>query len=221
MRLRDDGGARYDGVLGGLRSAYDANAAERDAQVKDAWKLNERAVFLDRLRVIEADTLLELGAGTGQDGVYFRDEGLRVVAVDLSPEMVRRSAAKGLEAHVRDFLHLGFAPRSFDAVYALNSLLHVPNHDLADVLRAVRDVLKPGGLFFVAVYGGEAGEGVAESDRLEPKRFFSIRSDAQLFGFVRESFELVDFHVVAAGGARVQSVTLARPPDEPFQRRYR
>jgi SAM-dependent methyltransferase len=32
--------------------------------------------------------LLEIGAGTGQDGAYFQAEGLAVVAADLSPVMV-------------------------------------------------------------------------------------------------------------------------------------
>ena len=36
-----------------------------------------------------------------------------------------------------DFLHLDFAPESFDAVDAMNRLLHVPDSDLPAVLEAV------------------------------------------------------------------------------------
>jgi SAM-dependent methyltransferase len=205
--------SRYDDVLPDLRASYDSGAAERDGMAKQQFKLDERAVFLDRLRAVEAKTLLEIGAGTGEDSVYFQDEGLDVVAVDLSPEMVARCRAKGLEAYARDFLRLGFDPDSFDAVYAMNCLLHVPNADLAEVLRAVRTVVKPGGLFFVGLWGGESSEGVSSPDRYKPPRFFSFRTDTEIFDFARESFEVVDFHTVDEEGKHFQSLTLVRPPD--------
>lgn len=207
--------SRYDEVLPDLRISYDAAAADRDRRVKEQFKLDERAAFLDRLRVVEAKTLLEIGAGTGQDSVFFRDEGLDVVAVDLSPAMVERCRDKGLEAYARDFLHLGFEPESFDAVYAMNCLLHVPNADLADVLRAVRTVLKPGGLFFVGLWGGAPQEGVVAEDRQVPPRFFASRTDAEVFDFVNESFEVIDFHTVGDEGLHFQSLTMVRPAAAP------
>jgi SAM-dependent methyltransferase len=204
---------RYDEIMPDLRASYDAGAAERDNMPKQQFKLDERAAFLDRLGAVQAKTLLEIGAGTGQDAAFFADAGLDVVAVDLSPEMVARCRAKGLEAYERDFLHLGFEPDSFDAVYTMNCLLHVPNADLPEVLRAVRIVLKPGGLFYVGVWGGVSQEGVFDEDRQRPKRFFALRTDAELFRFMRESFEVIDFHSTEFEGQRLQSVTLVRPPD--------
>ena len=100
---------RYDEVLGPLRAAYDAGAAWRDGLGKEPWKLAERRAFRDRLA--PGARLLEIGAGTGQDSAYFQQRGARVVAVDLSPTMVERCRAKGIEAYVRDFLRLEFAAR--------------------------------------------------------------------------------------------------------------
>ena len=214
MRLRPSGDepTRYDEVLAGLRAAYDGNAAERDVADKPDWKLDERLAFLDRLRVAEATTLLEVGAGTGQDSAYFQAEGLDVTAVDLSGAMVERIRAKGVPTFVRDVLHLGFPASSFDAVYTFNTLLHVPNADLAEAFRAIHAVLKPGGLFFVGVYGGAAEEGVAEEDRQAPARFFSFRSDQDLLGYAKELFDILDFHVYDGGeDVRFQSLTLVRP----------
>ncbi|MGW5671986.1 methyltransferase domain-containing protein [Micromonospora sp. NPDC003776] len=202
---------RYDEVLGPLRAAYDARAAERDGLTKEPWKLAERQAFRDRLA--PGARLLEIGAGTGQDASYFQREGFAVVAVDLSPAMVGRCRAKGVEAHVMDFLHLSFPPGSFDAVFALNCLLHVPNHDLPAVLAAIRAALRPGGLFFLGVYGGtESAEGPIDGDQHVPPRFFSWRTDDQLLGFATAWFDLVDFHRVEVGGGhRFQSLTLRRP----------
>ena len=202
---------RYTEVLGPLREAYDGRAAWRDGQAKEAWKLAERRAFGDRLA--PGARLLEVGAGTGQDSVYFREQGFAVVATDLSPAMVELCRTKGIEAHVMDFLHLDFPPSSFDAVFAMNCLLHVPNHDLPAVLAAIRAVLRPGGLFFVGVYGvyggNESAEGPAVSDEHAPPRFFSWRTDEQLLDFAAAWFDVVDFHPVDAGrGYRFQSLTL-------------
>jgi SAM-dependent methyltransferase len=203
---------RYDDVLGPLRAAYDARAAWRDGLTKDQWKLDEREAF--RRRLEPGARLLEIGAGTGQDSAFFQENGLAVVAVDLSAAMVDHCRAKGIEAHVMDVMHLGFPVGSFDAVFAMNCLLHVPNHDLPAVLTAVRAVLRPGGLFFIGVFGGsESAEGPLADDEHVPPRFFSWRTDEQLLDFATGArFDIVDFHPVDTGGDHgFQSLTLRRP----------
>jgi hypothetical protein len=109
---------------------------------------------------------------------------------------------------------LVFGDRLAPGARLLEILLHVPNRDLPSVLAAVRLVLRPGGLFFVGVYGGEEGsEGALDDDGHAPPRFFSWRTDEQLLGFAAEAgFDLVDFHPVDSGrGYRFQSLTLRRP----------
>src|SRR5690606_27119632 len=106
-----------------------------------------------------------------------RDQGLDVTCTDLSPEMVALCRAKGLHAHVMDFLHLDFPPASFDAVFALNCLLHVPGADLDRVLTEIHRMLRPSGLFFYGVYGGWSFEGVWPDDQHDPKRFFVFYPD--------------------------------------------
>jgi SAM-dependent methyltransferase len=96
-------------------------------------------------------------------------------------------------------------------------LLHVPNHDLPAVLAAVRAVLRPGGLFFTGVWGGnESAEGPIDGDEHVPPRFFSRRTDEQLLGFAAGArFDVVDFHRVDTGcGYWFQSLTLRRPNPE-------
>jgi hypothetical protein len=66
----------YADVLAQLRSAYDGSAADRDALPKSVWKIAERRAFLERLRAGRMKRLLEVGAGTGQDSVFFQEHGL-------------------------------------------------------------------------------------------------------------------------------------------------
>lgn len=203
-------GARYQDVLDSLRAAYDGRAEWRDQRDKEPWKLAERELFASRLLDDGAGRLLEIGAGPGHDSAFFASHGLSVVATDLSPAMVALCRAKGLDAHVRDFLNLGFPAGSFDAVYALNCLLHVPTADLPGVLAAVRAVLRPGGWFYLGSYGGNGAEGPLSDDRHEPARFFSWRTDAQIRVLASQHFTLFDFHTIAAGQLHFQSLTLRR-----------
>src|SRR5215475_3862429 len=145
----------YDQIRAELRAAYGADGASyRDALEKQDWKLAERAGFLRWLQRENCRALLELGAGTGQDSQYFAAAGLEVVATDLSPDMAATCRAKGLRTVVTDVAAPGFAAASFDAVHAMNCLLHVPNPELPGVLAAIQRVLRPGGLFFLGVHGG-------------------------------------------------------------------
>ncbi len=202
-----------------LRQAYDGQAARRNASPKQAWKQSERQAFLSLLQQEGKQTLLELGSGTGQDAAFFQDEGLAVTCIDLSPEMVRFCQEKGLTAHVMDFGALDFPADSFDAVYALNSLLHLPKAELPGVLRNVHTVLAADGLFFLGVYGGFDHEGVWADDSHEPKRFFSFFTDAHLARTVRKVFDIVSFTPVqvsgGAGNLHFQAVVLQKRQRSP------
>src|SRR5688572_15221693 len=139
--------AMYDRILEDLRLAYDRRAEDRDTADLDPWRIEERQRFFERLRADGKQTLLDAGSGPGLHANFFHDQGLNVVCIDISEEEVRLCRAKGLTAHVMDFLHLEFAPETFDAIFAMNSLLHVPLADLPDALSSLRLVLKPDGLF--------------------------------------------------------------------------
>lgn len=186
----------YDAVIGPLRTAYDRQSAERDAGDLAPWKAAERDDFLNRLRVEGKQTLLEIGAGPGRFGAFFRDQGLDVTCTDLSTEMVALCRAKGLRAHVMDFLSLDFPPASFDAVFALNCLLHVPSVDLDRVLTAIHRLLRPGGLFFYGVYGGWSFEGLFPDDHCDPPRYFVFYPDDELRRRVAGLFDVVSFRVI-------------------------
>ena len=186
----------YDQIISDLRTAYNQSAEQRDQGTKSTWKLEARQVFLEQLQHEGKTRLLEIGAGPGVDGRFFQDNNFTVTCTDLSPEMVRLCREKGLDAHVMDFLNLDFPDAHFDAVYALNCLLHVPKADLPRVLQSIRRVLKPGGLMFMAVYGGFEQEDVWQGDSHEPKRFFAFYTDDQIQAIVSRHFDLEQFTAV-------------------------
>jgi SAM-dependent methyltransferase len=103
--------------------------------------------------------LLELACGTGRHAIELEPHGYEIVATDYSADMLAcaRRRAEAARSHVRfqqaDMRRLGECEAvhggDFDAAYALfDSIGYVQTNDaVAEVLRGVRDALRPGGLF--------------------------------------------------------------------------
>jgi len=205
----------YAEISDALRRAYDTNVSTRARAQQEDWKLAARERFLDRLRAEDRRTLLELGPGPGMYARFFADAGLDVTCVDLSPAMVDACRARGLTAVVGDCTDLpGLLRRSFDAVFALNCLLHVPPTELPRALTAVHDVLLPDGLFFLGQYGGIDFRGYYADDTYAPKRYFSFLPDAGLRRAVDGEFHVIEFTTVElerhAAEFHFQALTLRR-----------
>jgi SAM-dependent methyltransferase len=196
------------------RRAYDANVATRERLTPIPWKLAERDAFVRMLVAEGARRVIEIGSGPGVDAVYMRDAGLEVVCTDISPAMADACRAKGFEAHAVSCLDLALDAASFDAAYAMNSLLHVPKADLPRVLDAIARVLKMDGLLYVGVWGGDDFERVWEEDSYDPPRFFSSYTDAHLIEVVSRVFDVVSFRSIAHPGdkdhANLQSLVLRK-----------
>ena len=156
-----------------LKEFYDQDVERRASLKVHDWKQMERGRFLEEIQRDNAETLLELGAGTGKHSLFFMERDLDVTAVDLSEGMVKHCQNKGVNAKQMDFMQLEFPDQSFDAVYALNSLLHTPKRDLENVLQGIKRIMKPNALFYMGVYGGKDFEGILEEDTFEPKRFYA------------------------------------------------
>lgn len=92
--------------------------------------------------------ILFLALGTGLD-IQFFPPGQDIVAIDISPEMVKRAAARidaydgTIDARVCDVHELDFADDSFDQVYTSCTFCSVP--EPIEGLKQLRRVLKPGG----------------------------------------------------------------------------
>lgn len=156
-----------------LLEFYERNADRRENGEKSWWKVMLRERFLHLMKEKKLTELLEIGAGTGQDSLYFKDNGLDVSCIDLSPGHVGFCLEKGLDARIMDFYDLDFSDGQFHGLFALNCLLHVPFAELTDVLKELQRVLCDEGIAFIGNYGGGNFESVRETPNGTGVRFFS------------------------------------------------
>lgn len=181
-----------------LIQAYDADAQRRDSGdgKRGMWKHALREEFVSLVKEVNKKSILELGSGAGLDAKYFQDNGFTVTASDLSPEMVKVCERRGLQAKILDMYDLKALGQTFDAIYSLNVLLHIPRKDIGLILENIADVLNPNGIFFYGVYGyGNLDQEQVSVDerKMNMPRFFSFLSDETLLKEAKKKFEVIDF----------------------------
>ncbi|MBI4572113.1 MAG: methyltransferase domain-containing protein [candidate division NC10 bacterium] len=129
----------------GLRRAYTLWAVFYDSVVMFLRGSRRRSVGLLDLRA--GDSVLIVGCGTGADFEFIPPDA-EVTAVDLTPAMLRRAAAKVGARRIRllemDAMDLRFPDKTFDKTILHLILAVVP--DPGRALQEAERVTKPGGL---------------------------------------------------------------------------
>jgi len=118
--------------------------------------------------------VLEVGCGNGKTLAALLRRSSRVAAVDISPHAValarRHPGTAAISPAVADARHLPFCERTFDAVFLVHIIGHLPKAGRRAVIAEVRRVLRPGGTAFFRAFSVEdmrAGKG----DETEPQTF--------------------------------------------------
>ena len=94
----------------------------------------------------KSGSLLELGAGLGQDSAYFSDLGYEVTATDLNIDKLEALVGDNFSVQTVDLRkQLLFEDKSFDIVYAHLSLHYFDEATTNQIFTEIHRILKPGG----------------------------------------------------------------------------
>jgi ubiquinone/menaquinone biosynthesis C-methylase UbiE len=131
------------------KTAFNYSVSSVHANGQDLKKMVETA------KLTGGELVLDAGCGAGHTALAFAPHVAKVVAFDLSAQMlaqVTRLAAErnlaNIETRVGDVEALPFEDASFDLVISRLSAHHWPNPVVA--LSEIRRVLKPGGMFILS-----------------------------------------------------------------------
>jgi ubiquinone/menaquinone biosynthesis C-methylase UbiE len=169
-----------DGTLEQTRAAWNAIAAGYDAYVTPTndWALPREALKRAGLRA--GMHLLDVACGSGAVALPAARAGARVTAVDLSPAMIERLAARArvegladLQARVMDGHALAFDDGAFDIAASQFGVMLFP--DLPRALRELVRVTRPGGRVLLIALGAP--------HRVEFLTFFLAALEAVVPGF--------------------------------------
>ncbi|HYW73443.1 MAG TPA: class I SAM-dependent methyltransferase [Pyrinomonadaceae bacterium] len=133
------------------------SSVERDfdrlAQLSEqGWNGNNHYhKFLLRQLPADCNDVLEIGCGTGAFSRAVAGRAQRVLAIDLSSEMIRVAQSRSrqfpqIEFKIGDVMSRDLPPAAFDCIATIATLHHLP----ADaVLLKLRNALRPGGVLLV------------------------------------------------------------------------
>ena len=117
---------------------------------RETWDHNSHyhQFLLDQLPP-QCQDVLEIGCGTGDFTCLLAQRAEKVVAIDLSPEMVHRARENsGLQPNIEfvlgDALTYPLDTNKFDCIATLTTLHHLPVDQIFD---EIKRALKPGGVF--------------------------------------------------------------------------
>lgn len=94
---------------------------------------------------------LEIGCGKGEFSRRLAERSERVLALDLSPEMIRIARAQSahlsnIDFQIADVMSFVLPPESFDCIASIATLHHL---SLREIFLKIKAALKPGGVLLV------------------------------------------------------------------------
>jgi SAM-dependent methyltransferase len=143
-----------------IRESYDSAAeayaehlaTELAGKPLDRHLLNRFAEDL-RGRGLVAD----LGCGPGHVAQYLQDQGVQMVGIDLSSEMVEvaKRLNPGLRFEVGDMRRLDLPDAALAGIVSFYSIVHFEPAELVPILLEMRRTLAPGGLALISFHIGD------------------------------------------------------------------
>jgi ubiquinone/menaquinone biosynthesis C-methylase UbiE len=140
------------------RKFWDKFARNYDSFIKNTVDQTYKTVLANIESELDIEnTVLEIGTGTGIIPFSIYSKVSKIIATDISPEMIRisdqklsDSNIKNIDFQIQDSYDLAFPDRSFDIVIASN-ILHLL-YEPEKPIKEVRRVLKDNGVFIAPTF---------------------------------------------------------------------
>ncbi len=114
-------------------------------------ELRRNRFILDYCRITPGMKVLDVGSGRGWFSLEASARGVKVTALDLSEENLKRirELDSGIDTLLGDACDIPAEDQAYDLIVALEVLEHIPDPELA--LNSIKTKLKPGGTLLLTV----------------------------------------------------------------------
>ena len=138
------------------KQSYEKNSNDFVEQWKDTNKNDNGKIetFIELLP--ENAKILDIGAGFGKDVNCFCNSGFDCIGIDFCDEFINKSKElyTNVEIYKMSFLEIEFPENTFDALWSRGTLFHISKKDFCLVMKKLRVILKPGGVFYIQLIAG-------------------------------------------------------------------
>lgn len=181
--------------LSRLASSYNHSAKEyatgRPPERVTLFVAEELDFFVSQLPKCSSSKVLDLGSGHGEESEYIRNKfGIVPECVDISSEMLKMCAERGLTIRQEDFANLSDPDDSVSGAFMNFSFLHIPKTDAIEVLGEIHRVLCPDGVIQITLFEGQ-GERLEKRTKYQHPRFFAYYQQDELRQVVSQRFEVI------------------------------
>ena len=138
---------------------------------------------------LDGGLILDVGCGHGRDAEYFTEQGLYVVGLDLSSELLRIARRKAREAclMLADMRRPPFRDRCFNGIWVCASFHHLAKDDASEAMNQLTRILGDNAVTHVSVKKGSFNGFETRNRYGGNPRYYSFYTGEELMKLITEA----------------------------------
>lgn len=157
----------------------------------DRWSRKDAKEYAKLFK--KGSLILDVGCGPGVKSRDFYNEGLKVLGIDFSEQMIQiaKKVAPACDFKVLDIKEIDKLSGKFDGIFVQAVLFHFPKKEVPLILKKLYSKLREGGYFYLAVKKMKSDR-VEEKVKIESdygysyKRFFSYFTTQEIKDYLND-----------------------------------
>lgn len=133
--------------------------------------------------------ILDVGCGVGRDTLYFNEDGYEAIGIDLAEALLAeaKKIAPASKFKKMDFRKMSFKENSFDGIWSMSSLVHIPREQIVTTLKEFHRVLVDKGILYISVKNGQGEKDEVDEKYNNEARTFVYFELKEMEKYVQES----------------------------------
>lgn len=179
--------------LQSTRATYEEHAEDYRKAVVKHTPLDTKLVEFSRL-ISPHGKIIDMGCGPGHDILRFQQQRKVVVGLDVSFAMTQLAQEiTSAPVYQMDISSLTFPDQTFEGIWCVATLLHLPRKAVSSTLQGFNRILQPSGYLYISVKQGTGSCLIRREKTGGSPRLFTYFSKEEMEQFLAEaSFDVCE-----------------------------